>query len=308
MKNTNLYLMIYKKSILGGGALNLKQLKYFLAVAEEKQVTAAAKRLHIAQPPLSYQLKELEKDLDVKLFKRTAKGVILTEAGKMLTDYARQIVDLTQVTEEKVRKANQGQIGTISLGLISSSGGFMASVALADFQARYPDVSYEIYEDNTYGIIEKLHQGQLDLAIVRTPFNQRGLKLNYLTKEKMVVVSANDYSPQLPTSFTLTDLEEYPLIIYRRFKNIFTDSFEHYGIKPNVLMECDDARTALYWAEMKLGLALVPESIAKLARNCRIIPVDYPAWETQMALIWLKGKELRPILKEFISVIKEGWK
>ena len=73
-------------------------------------------------------------------------------------------------------------------------------------------------------------------------------------------------------------------------------------------MECDDARTALYWAEMKLGLALVPESIAKLARNCRIIPVDYLAWETQMALIWLKDKELRPILKEFISVIKEGWK
>ena len=63
--------------------MNLKQLKYFLAVAEEKQVTAAAKRLHIAQPPLSYQLKELEKDLDVKLFKRTAKGVILTESVKI---------------------------------------------------------------------------------------------------------------------------------------------------------------------------------------------------------------------------------
>ena len=285
--------------------MNFKQLKYFLAVAEEQQVTAAAKRLHIAQPPLSYQLKELEKDLGVKLFRRTAKGIVLTEAGKMLENYARQIVELTQVTEEKVRQVNQGQIGSLALGLISSSGGFMATVGLKEFMERYPDISYQIYEDNTYGIIEKIRQGQLDVAVVRTPFNPSGLQIKYLTREKMVVVGANNYQQTLPEKFDLKILENYPLIIYRRFKTIFKESFEHYGIKPNVLMDCDDARTALYWAEMKLGLALVPESIAGLARNCWQVPVDYPAWETQMALIWLQGKEVKPIIKEFIGQFKE---
>ncbi len=91
--------------------MNLKQLQYFIAVVEEKQITAAAKKLNIAQPPLSYQLKQLEAELETKLFTRTAHGIVLTDAGMMLEKYARKILDLTTVAEEKVKKTTKGELG-----------------------------------------------------------------------------------------------------------------------------------------------------------------------------------------------------
>ena len=113
--------------------MNLKQLQYFIAVVEEKQITAAAKKLNIAQPPLSYQLKQLEEELETKLFTRTAHGIVLTDAGMMLEKYARKILDLTTVAEEKVKKTTKGELGKISLGTVSSSAAALPIGKLKEF-------------------------------------------------------------------------------------------------------------------------------------------------------------------------------
>ena len=156
--------------------MNLKQLQYFIAVVEEKQITAAAKKLNIAQPPLSYQLKQLEAELETKLFTRTAHGIVLTDAGMMLEKYARKILDLTTVAEEKVKKTTKGELGKISLGTVSSSAAALPIGKLKEFRKYYPEINFEIFESNTYGILEKLFNGEIDLGLVRTPFNQRELE------------------------------------------------------------------------------------------------------------------------------------
>lgn len=282
--------------------MNLKQLQYFIAVVEEKQITAAAKKLNIAQPPLSYQLKQLEAELETKLFTRTAHGIVLTDAGMMLEKYARKIQDLTTVAEEKVKKTTKGELGKISLGTVSSSAAALPIGKLKEFRKYYPEINFEIFESNTYGILEKLFNGEIDLGLVRTPFNQRELETKIVMEEPMVAVVNSDDYLKGKKKIGIDDLEEVPLIIYRRFENIFRQTFSQFGISPYIAIKCDDARTAIYWAKLEMGVALVPASCAKNYTNGRIIPINYPGWNTQLTLIWLKNSNKSPLILKLIEL------
>lgn len=148
--------------------MNIKQLRYFLVVAEEKQITSAAKRLYIAQPPLSYQLKQLEIELGAQLFKRTAHGIELTDAGQILQSYASEILSLSESVKNQVHKTVSGELGTIAIGMASSSTGLIPMKSFQDLTKFYPEINFDIYEDNTFGIIDKLEKKTIDLGIVRT--------------------------------------------------------------------------------------------------------------------------------------------
>ncbi|NYA67110.1 LysR family transcriptional regulator substrate-binding protein, partial [Lactobacillus salivarius] len=100
----------------------------------------------------------------------------------------------------------------------------------------------------------------------------------------------------------IDDLEEVPLIIYRRFENIFRQTFSQFGINPYIAVKCDDARTAIYWAKLEMGVALVPASCAKNYTNGRIIPINYPGWNTQLTLIWLKNSNKSPLILKLIEL------
>lgn len=280
--------------------MNLKQLRYFLAVAEEKQITAAAKRLFIAQPPLSYQLKQLEKELDVKLFIRTSHGIELTEAGMELRNYGERILSLADKAKVQVQKTAQGELGTIKIGSASSSVGELPSIKFQELTKFYPDVSFDIYEDNTFGVLEKLTNGTIDLGIVRTPFKRHGLDSKTITNEKMMAVTTDPYT-LAKKKIDLHGLVSKPLIIYRRFENIFNESFSHRGLIPFYAVKCDDSRTAILWAKKGMGLALVPERIAKLYAQENCIPVEHVNWETKLQLVWRKG-QVSPLVKRIIEL------
>ena len=280
--------------------MNLKQLRYFLAVAEEKQITSAAKRLFIAQPPLSYQLKQLEKELDVQLFVRTAHGIELTDAGHELQSYAEKIVGLAETAKDQVKRTAEGELGTIKIGSASSSVGELPSDKFKQLTKFYPNISFDIYEENTFGVLEKLTNNTIDLGIVRTPFNRRGLDSKTITNEKMMAITIN---PMIlaKREITLNELVQQPLIIYRRFENIFNESFAHRGLRPFYAVKCDDSRTAILWAQKGMGVALVPESIANLyAQNCQL-PVKHVNWQTHLELVWRKG-QLSPLIKRIIDL------
>lgn len=110
--------------------MNLKQLQEFLVVAQERQITSAAKRLYMAQPPLSYQMKRLESELGVKLFTRNSYGVELTSAGRVFQGYAQKMIKVRQAAEEALSQEKAGKMGTIHLGLISSTGPLIPNQAI----------------------------------------------------------------------------------------------------------------------------------------------------------------------------------
>lgn len=282
--------------------MNLKQLRYFLVVAEEKQITSAAKRLYIAQPPLSYQLKQLEKELGAQLFKRTAHGIELTDAGQTFQSYANEIITLAQNAENQVHKTVSGELGTITLGMASSSTGLIPMNSFEEFRQYYPEISFDIYEDNTYGILDKLEKKTIDLGIVRTPYNQTGLQTKTLTTEKMMAITIDPILKE-KKELRIKDLAGHPLIVYRRFEAIFNQTFAHHGLKPFYAVKCDDSRTAITWAKQKMGLALVPESIAKTYAEESMIPIKHANWVTHLQLVWRKDRQLTPLMKKIIAAM-----
>lgn len=282
--------------------MNLKQLHYFLVVAEEKQITAAAKRLYIAQPPLSYQLKQLEKELGAQLFKRTAHGIELTDVGQIFQSYANEIISLAQNAEKQVHKTISGELGTIAIGMASSSTGLIPMNSFNELRKYYPEISFDIYEDNTYGILDKLEKKTIDLGIVRTPYNQTGLNTKTLTTEKMMAISV-DPDFQQKKELRIKDLADQPLIIYRRFEDIFNQTFAHHGLKPFYAVKCDDSRTAITWAKRKMGVALVPESIATTYAQENMIAIKHANWITHLQLVWRKDHQVTPLMKKIIAAI-----
>ena len=282
--------------------MNLKQLRYFLVVAEEKQITAAAKSLYIAQPPLSYQLKQLEKELGAQLFKRTAHGIELTDVGQIFQSYANEIISLAQNAENQVHKTISGELGKIAIGMASSSTGLIPMNSFNELRKYYPEISFDIYEDNTYGILDKLEKKTIDLGIVRTPYNQTGLNTKTLTTEKMMAISV-DPDFQQKKELRIKDLADQPLIIYRRFEDIFNQTFAHHGLKPFYAVKCDDSRTAITWAKRKMGVALVPESIATTYAQENMIAIKHANWITHLQLVWRKDHQVTPLMKKIIDAI-----
>lgn len=282
--------------------MNLKQLRYFLVVAEEKQITAAAKRLYIAQPPLSYQLKQLEKELGAQLFKRTAHGIELTDAGQIFQSYANEIISLAQNAENQVHKTISGELGTIAIGMVSSSTGLIPMNSFNELRKYYPEISFDIYEDNTYGILDKLEKKTIDLGIVRTPYNQTGLNTKTLTTEKMMAINV-DPDFQQKKELRIKDLADQPLIIYCRFEDFFNQTFAHHGLKPFYAVKCDDSRTAITWAKRKMGVALVPESIATTYAQENMIAIKHANWITHLQLVWRKDHQVTPLMKKIIAAI-----
>ena len=283
--------------------MDLKQLYYFSVVAQEKQITAAAKRLYLSQPVLSYQLKQLEKSLGVKLFRRTARGIQLTPAGVVLDNYATRIVNLSETAKDKVSEMETGTYGDLNLGVVSSSTGFMGTRDWTDFIAKSQRVTLHIYEANTYQVIDMLADHIVDLALVRAPFNKQGLATLPLQKDKMTVVSRDKIV--YDNALSLKQLASQRLIVYRRFLHQLKQVFEFQGLKPDFAVICDDARTALTCARMGMGAAILPESIVQNS-ELEVFDLKEDLLNTELEFAWRQGDELQPLTKKVISVFKNS--
>lgn len=281
--------------------MNLKQLQYFVLVAEEGQITSAAKQLFIGQPALSYQLKQLEDELGAKLFARQPHGIELTDAGKKLYSYSKQILTLAQNAETEIREIQAGQLGSVRLGSVSSSIGVLPSSRLVAFVKEHPGVALDILEDNTYGILDKLKNNLLDLAVIRTPYNRVNLAAIDVSDERMTAVTRLGAFAGKET-VKLEDLAGQPLVIYRRFEGMFKETFTEKGLKPNFVIKCDDSRTAIRWSDSGLGIALVPESIAAAYAKGQIYPIDLDQWRTRLQLVWRKDQVVTPLMRQIISL------
>lgn len=281
--------------------MNLMQLQYFALVAEEGQITSAAKQLFIGQPALSYQLKQLEDELGAKLFARQPHGIELTDAGKKLYSYSKQILTLAQNAETEIREIQAGQLGSVRLGSVSSSIGVLPSSRLVAFVKEHPGVALDILEDNTYGILDKLKNNLLDLAVIRTPYNRVNLAAIDVSDERMTAVTRLGAFAGKET-VKLEDLAGQPLVIYRRFEGMFKETFTEKGLKPNFVIKCDDSRTAIRWSDSGLGIALVPESIAAAYAKGQIYPIDLDQWRTRLQPVWRKDQVVTPLMRQIISL------
>lgn len=284
--------------------MDIKQLRYFTVIAEEGQITSAARRLHIAQPPLSQSLKALEQELGVQLFERVPSGIRITEAGSLLLQRSYEITGMIDNIVEEMSAFKGGLEGILNIGSVSSSGSVLIDDNFLAFREHYPKVKFNLYEGNSFQIIEYLEKGIIEIGIVRTPFENDNFNKIFCAFTPMVVAGHKDHFPFNPAEkVTMAQLAQYPIIINRRYYRLF----QGIGAKENLSFQyyClnNDARTSLYWANAGLGVGVVPEETLQLHIYPDMVSseIDAPELYTQLCAIWAKNKPITKIASNFLS-------
>ncbi|WP_196598691.1 LysR family transcriptional regulator [Pectinatus frisingensis] len=288
--------------------MDIRQLKYFLAVAEEGLVTKAANRLHITQSPLSQQMLLLEKELGVQLLQRTKKHIGLTEAGYVLKRKAEQILDLTQSAMNEVRETANGIRGKLTIGIINSSGRLLLPEVIQCFLQTYPLVSFDLRQGDTSRILELLNSHIIDIGFVRLPVDSSLYDYIATPTESMVMVANSQViTMDNAEELHLIHLKDQPLLIHRRYESIIFDYFHQNGLEPNILCTSDEIVPLLTWSLCGVGVAIVPEFAINLLSNPSLIvkKITEPIVTTSSALIWRK-KEILPVTAtHFINLLRE---
>lgn len=257
-------------------SMELRQLRYFVTVVEEKTVTAAAEKLNMTQPPLTAQLKLLEKELNCSLFQRKGRRLQVTEAGKHFYQKAAVILGMCDAAAKEMRDFDSGVAGSLQIGVVSSVQEGIFTRWLTAFAGTYPEIRYEIYSANTYQLLEQVRTGQLDLAVVRTPFSARDIGQKVLGEESLMAVGMPDFfdggnAPRPPDrAITLRELEGKPLILYRRWEQILRAGFEAEGLFPEIRCCTDTAQATLALAGGGLGIGILPASAVSAATRAQM--------------------------------------
>ncbi|WP_454811765.1 LysR substrate-binding domain-containing protein [Paenarthrobacter nitroguajacolicus] len=208
--------------------MDLHHLKYFVVLSEELHFGRAAQRLHMAQPPLSQRIRDLEKELGVLLFHRRRTGVELSEAGALLLEHARGVLDHVAMAQESMRRIRPGASGILQVAVPPDTNPAALSTMVSSFGAAAPDVLLNLHELTTVEQVERLRDGELDVAVVRHPLSSVGFESGPLFSRALGVVLNAAHPLASLSSVPLGDLAGNPLIIFpRHMAPTLYDSFLH---------------------------------------------------------------------------------
>ena len=253
--------------------MELRHLRYFVAVAEERHVTRAAERLGMQQPPLSQQIRALERELDVQLFRRRPRGVELTDAGSALLTEARAILSHIDQAVAATKRTARGEQGRIAVGFTSSAP-FHPVVPriMRSYRETFPLVALTLEEGGTMELIDDLRDERIDVAFIRTPIaDQEGLVVSPLLQEEMVLALPRTHmlARRANKALSLRALAHETFIVYRRnngpglYDAIFA-ACNASGFSPRVGQEAPRIVSTLNLVAAGLGISLVPESLQRM--------------------------------------------
>ncbi len=287
--------------------MDIKDIQNFLVITEEGNITAAAERLHIAQPPLSRQIIRLERELGVQLLERGKRKVKLTEAGHLLRSRGEQILELMNTTTRELNDFDSGIRGTLSIGAVTATGAALLPNLVKLFRERYPDVTFRLHEGETRRITELLDRGIVDLGIIRLPFDQSLYDSIILPDESLVTVFSAPFQ-ELAVSepfINVSALENKPLLIHRKFETQITDACQSAGFTPHILCESDDVMPLLTWANAGIGVAVVPHMAANLLPGSGLLyrKIFGSNLMTTSAIIWVKKRYMPATALHFLRIL-----
>lgn len=291
--------------------MELRHLRYFVAVAEELNFSRAAERLHIAQPPLSKQIRDLEAELGVVLFNRTKRRVELTAPGQVFLEKVHQSIQSIEQAVEAVQRSSRGEIGRLSVGFNSSATYSVLPQILRGFRERYPQVELYLHELTTSQQLECLHQHQIDAGILYLPIESSALKVLSVLKETLVVAMPESHPLAVSSQISIRALSREPFIIppHRLGGGLYSkimQFFQQSGFNPTVVQEAMQLQTMISLVAGGVGVALVPASLQNLQRAgvvYRCLQELTP--EVTIAIAWRQHDDGSPVLQKFIDAVRE---
>lgn len=285
--------------------MDLKQLEYFIAIAEEGKITLAAQRLHIAQPPLSQQLKNLEDELGLTLFDRTSRRLQITDAGKMFLIRAKQIVDLSHTARKEMEDYARGYEGTVLLGITPTAVPLVLSDNLAQFHSGYPKISFEVFEGDTDYILDLVQKGIVDIGIVRSPIHRSSLRQLDKPSESMVAVMLPELNWSNSNECTLEELDGKDVILYRRYEALVLEEFAAHQAVPRIVGKCDRSYTAMCIAEGGLGIAILPAGAIRMSQKHMVFKtITNPELYTKTVAVWQPSRHLSKSVQVFLDYFR----
>jgi DNA-binding transcriptional LysR family regulator len=319
---------------------DLRQLRYFVTVAEEKHFGRAAVRLSMTQPPLSQAIRALEETLGVELFARTKRSVELTPVGADLLPEVQRLLASAEALRPLAQSLARGEAGVLSLAFVSTADYGLLPLLLRDFGVRHPRVRLELTEATSDVQVEELVAGRIDAGLVIAPLPSRhATQLSWLpiAREPLVIAMSTEMAARLAagtagadaapfadplpgdpaeppaewldTPISLRDVADAPLVIFPRrlapgFYDIIMDCYGVAGLAPRIGQEAIQMQTIVSLVSAGMGVALVPQSLRNLRRTgvvYRPLAESVPAIET--GLVW-RTAEVSPVLAGFIEIVR----
>ena len=290
--------------------MELRHLRYFLAVAEELHFGRAAARLHISQPPLSQQIRRLEKELQAPLFQRTKRHVELTNAGRVFLGDARALISQAEQAAGNAKRAGRGEIGQVLVGCDLWADFLNGANIIRLFARRHPDVEVELRDLTATEQISALESGRIHVGILRPPVPSKALISERLLSENLVVAFPRGHRFKSYGRVFWPALGDEPYVLFSRRRAPAFDAFvaracHDAGVTLRVKYEVEHPQTILAIVEAGLGISLVPASLQMVRRSAiayrRLSPAG-PALETVIA--WRRDSEL-PLVQAFVKVARE---
>ena len=293
------------------GVMEIKFIRYFLAVAEELHFSKAAKKLNMSQPPLSQQIMKLEQDLGAQLFIRDKRNVRLTEAGKRLVSHGRKILSLIEFAEQDVLETSQGKSGTVSIGYVGPAMDSFLPGILRDFHQRYPDVKVMMTQLSSNQQLEQIRNQKLHIGFLRLfAHNTSELKVDPVHRETyMLAVPANHAFAKKRKVLT-HEISSAPLVFFPRhiqpsLYDAWLNIFEKGGRVPHITQEAESYQTIMALVSSGFGVGIVPQSTATIKRDgVVIVPIQGEKPELVISSCHLATCS-NPVLNNFVNLIKE---
>jgi len=290
--------------------MELRHIRYFLAVAEEGNFTRAAARLGIGQPPLSQQIRDLETEIGAMLFHRVPHGAELTAAGAAFLPEAKASLAAAEKARLAAQSANRGETGRLSLGFTASSAfNPVVSTTIRRFQARWPDVQLSLTEMNTLGLMQKLEHGELDATFFRPGLDDPdGVRLKRLPDEPMVVALPASHALAKRKTLPLALLAKEPFILFPRLVglSLYDDvvrACREAGFELKVAQEAPQISSVVNLVAADLGVSIVPASISQIKlAGVAYRPIEGPPAVARLALAVLRSQR-SPVTENLMSLL-----
>jgi LysR family transcriptional regulator, transcription activator of glutamate synthase operon len=291
--------------------MELRQLRYLVALAEEQHFTRAAAREHIAQPALSQQIRRLEQEVGLALVERTTRRVTVTEAGRTLVARARRILSEVDAANAEMQALAGVRAGHVSVGTMHTMGPVDVSLALAVFHERHPGVELTVREQSSEELAEMLRDDVLDLAFlsVTERIETQGLVLRQLLSEQLVAVLPRNHPLARRRRLRMADLADEQFVSYRegaRLRELLTYAAHRAGFEPQIKLESNESERIRRLVARGMGVAILPQSDAdRSAGNVAVAALVEPSLRRDITLACREGRRLSPAAAEFLQLSQE---
>ncbi|HEY9630742.1 MAG TPA: LysR family transcriptional regulator [Coleofasciculaceae cyanobacterium] len=290
--------------------IELRHLRYFMMVAEELHFGRAAERLHMAQPPLSHQIRQLETELGFQLFYRTKRSVILTDAGQVFWGECRKIFWQLEQAVRTGQQVSRGELGQLAIAFVSSAAYSVLPQILRSFRSTVPQVSIELHELTTDQQVQWLREGRIDVGFVRPPIEDETFGCTTIFQEPLVVALPKAHALALQSQVALSTLAGESFILFPRLLapglyDQIISLCQQGGFSPNVVQEAIQMQTIISLVAAEMGVAIVPISLQNLQRTGVVYrPLVEVTPKAAIAVVWRK-QDSSATVQRFLEVIEQ---